>query len=315
MKVAFLFSGQLRDLPYSLFRKSLFNLTEGLDYSIFSYCWDKKGKSLNHKSINPESHPVKNIDEYINFIFQDFNLSKYGYESFESFKNKMPVSHNKIFNSKKYHFGTINSLPQIYNIQKCYKLLEENNEYFDLVFRCRFDSLFIHPLTLFPLDKILSSDNLFNINFGRAYYPQRIYDIFFGGSLKSMSFLSQIWSNVPKLVNDKFNNGLDQRDSCRILFLGATQSKVNIKSFDSRICDVYRNNGFEYEKYLVSSHIVKVNMKLRTIKYLKFILSWLRIRDIKVIYVLISFLKYICFLPFSYLKRIKFIIKNYLNFF
>ena len=68
MKVAFLFSGQLRDLPYSLFRKSLFNLTEGLDYSIFSYCWDKKGKSLNHKSINPESHPVKNIDEYLSLI-------------------------------------------------------------------------------------------------------------------------------------------------------------------------------------------------------------------------------------------------------
>ncbi len=314
MKVAFLFSGQLRDLPYDLFKKSLVNLTKGLDYSIFSYCWDKKGKSLNHKSRNSELYSVKDIDEYIKFIFQDFNLSNFGYESFEGFKSKMPLIHNKIFNSNKYHFGTINSLPQIYNMQKCYKLLEEKNEYFDLVFRCRFDSIFIHPLTLFPLQNIVSSDYLFNLNFGRAYYPQRIYDIFFGGSFRSMSFLSEIWSNVPDLVKDKFDNGLDQRDCCRILFLGATQNKVKIKSFDSRICDVYRNNGFEYEKYLVSSHIVKLNMKVRTIKYLKFIFSWFKARDIKAIHILNSFLKYIFCLPLSYIKRIKFIFKNYLNF-
>ena len=54
MKIAFLFSGQLRELPYQLFRKSLFNLTKDLDYAIFSFCWEEKGKSLNHGNKVPE---------------------------------------------------------------------------------------------------------------------------------------------------------------------------------------------------------------------------------------------------------------------
>ena len=74
MKVAFLFSGQLRDLPIDLFKKSLINLTSDLDYSIFSYCWDEMGKSLNHKSESADLTSIENIDEYIKCIFNGFNL-------------------------------------------------------------------------------------------------------------------------------------------------------------------------------------------------------------------------------------------------
>ena len=32
------------------------------------------------------------------------------------------------------------------------------------------------------------SDHLYNINFGRAYYPKRVYDIFFGGQFRECLF-------------------------------------------------------------------------------------------------------------------------------
>ena len=315
MKVAFLFSGQIRDLPYDLFRKSLLNLTKDLDYSIFSFCWKEKGKSLNHKSNISKLNSVKNIEEHLEFIFRDFNVIKLGYESFNEFKRDLPNPYKKILYSNKYHYGTINSLPQIYSIYKSFKLLEESDQYFDLVFRCRFDSIYIHPLNLFPLKNILASDHLFNINFGRAYYPKRIYDIFFGGSFHSMYFLSDIWSNVPDLINNQFDNGLDKRDCCRILFVSANLNKIKVKTLESRICDVYRNNGFDYEKYLFSSHIIKFKFNKRYIIYLQFFERWFKYRNIGYIKILKNLLIYLIYLPVSYLKRLKYFFKNYRNFF
>ena len=71
MKIAFLFSGQLRELEYELFRKRLLNLTKGLDYAIFAYSWEEMGKSLNHKNNLPEINLVENIDEKIKFLFKN----------------------------------------------------------------------------------------------------------------------------------------------------------------------------------------------------------------------------------------------------
>ena len=114
MKIAFLFSGQLREVEFELFRKSLFNLTEDLDYAIFAYTWTEMGKSLNHKNYLPEIDLVENIDEKINFLFKDFNLLDFDYESFRDFEKNIKDQHLEIFSSKKYDFGTVNSLPQIY---------------------------------------------------------------------------------------------------------------------------------------------------------------------------------------------------------
>ena len=60
MKIAFLFSGQLRELEYELFRKSLLNLTKDLDYAIFAYSWEEMGESLNHKNNLPEISSIEN---------------------------------------------------------------------------------------------------------------------------------------------------------------------------------------------------------------------------------------------------------------
>lgn len=307
MKIAFLFSGQLREIEYDLFRKSLLNLTQDLDYSIFAYSWEEMGESLNHKNKLPKIILNKNIDEKINFLFQDFNLLDFGYESFRDFKKRIKDQHGEIFYSKKFDYGTINSLPQIYTLHKSFELLEKSKLKFDLVFRCRFDSIFIHPMKIFPLKQILLNGSVFNLNFGRAYYPNRIYDIFFGGSKKSMNFISTIWNDTPHLVKNNFDNGLDKRDCCRILYLAASINKTNIESFSSRICDVYRNNDLLYSKYLISSHLVNFRLNKKNISCINFIFKWFRERKISNIKITFYLVKSFILTPFVYLKRLKYL--------
>ena len=307
MKIAFLFSGQLREIPYDLFRKSLFNLTKDIEYGIFLYCWEEEGKSLNHKYKLPETNLVQNIDQKILRMFNEFNLLNYSYESFKNFDKKISLDHQKIFNSKKFHFGTINTLPQIYTLNKSFQLLEKSNYDFDLVFKCRFDSIFVHPFKLLSPHEILLNDKLYNLNFGRAYYPRRIYDVFFGGSRKSMNFLSNIWDQLPSLVNNEFNNGLDKRDCCRILYLAAKLKNIEISSFSSRICDVYRGNDYEYSKYLINSHLIKSSLNKKNIIILKSIYRWIRERNLRNSRILIFLISSFLYFPLAYLKRLRYL--------
>ena len=307
MKIAFLFSGQFREVPFDLFRKSLSNLTKDLDYAIFSYCWDEIGESLNHRNKIPKIDNDVNIDAKIRFFFNDFNLLEYGHEKFKDFDKKLEYQHREIFISKKYDFGTINSLPQIYMMYKSFQLLEKSIYKFDLVFRCRFDSIFIHPIKLFPLKEIFSDNILYNLNFGRAYYPFRIYDIFFGGSRKSMNFISTIWSEIPSLVKNKFDNGLDKRDSCRILYLAASRGKNKVRSFPSRICDVYRNNQYLYSEYLISSHLLSLKFNKKYLIFLHYIFKWFKENNISNSKIILYLIKSLILFPFVYLKRLKYL--------
>jgi len=307
MKVAFLFAGQLRDVNHDLFRKSLSILTKDLDYSIFSFCWEEAGKSLNHQKNISKLKTNINIEESLKLIFGDFNLLNYGYESFNDFKNNLSHKYKLILDSEEFHYGTINSLPQIYTLFKSFQLMEKINYDFDLVFRCRFDSIFMHQMNLFPLEEIYLSNYLYHLNFGRSYYPNRIYDIFFGGSRKSMNFIRSIWNDIPMLIENKFNNGLDKRDCCRLLSVSAKLKKIKIKSLDSRICDVYRNDNSLYVEYLIKSHIFKLQIRKNyLIKFYFFLRCFklMKISNKKVIfYFLITFL----YLPFTYLKRLRYL--------
>ena len=308
MKVAFLFAGQYREISKKLFFDSFSTLINNLDYSVYTFCWKEKGKSLNHSNIIPQIKSSINIEDEINQLFKGFNLVKSSHESFLEFKNNLPHVYKKILNDKKFHYGTVHALPQIYSLAKCYQLFSENKNNYDLIFRCRFDSVFLHPLNLYPLDYLAKQNKIYNLNFGRAYYPKRIYDIFFGGSPRAMSFLNNIWDDLPKLIYHKFNNGLDKRDACRLFYLAASSNKLKCKSFDSRICDIYReskNNSFE--KYIVSSHFSKIKFNLNVFRAYKYLFKWFKYKRIKDSLILYLFLKAFFLIPFSYLKRIKYI--------
>lgn len=311
MKIAFLFAGQYRHIPNDLIRHSIANLTKGIDYDIFCYSWDELGESLDHKEKVSKIQDDRSSSAQIIKAFSEFNLKKIKTESYTNFLFNITEKHKKIFNSKIYHRGTINALPQIYTLSKCYALLETEPQEYDLIFRCRFDSIYLHPLNLYPLEKFLNSQNLYNINFGRAYYPNRVYDIFFGGSRKSMGFLKQIWDLTPKLVENNFDNGQDKRDACRLIYLSAISNDIKIKSLKTRICDVYRpfKNNY-YEQYLIKSHLISLNFDTSSLKSIPYFISWFFYRRINLTKSFLLMIKTIFLIPISYLKRLKYFLRN-----
>ena len=311
MKIAFLFAGQYRPIPKDLVRHSIKNLTKGLDYNIFCYSWDEPGESLDHREKIPEVENDKDSFTQILNIFSEFNLKKIHTESYNNFLINLPKTHKKIYNSKIYHKGTIFSLPQIYTLSKCYKLLDNEENKYDLIFRCRFDSIFLHPLKLYPLKNFLNSSELYNINFGRAYYPNRIYDIFFGGSKQSMKFLDHMWSELPNLVEYNLNNGQDKRDACRLFYVAAITNNIKIRSFNTRICDVYRPfKDNYYEQYLISSHLLSLKFNKTSIKSIPHFIKWFKYR-INLIQFSSIIIKTILLFPLSYLKRFKYFLRIY----
>ena len=45
-----------------------------------------------------------------------------------------------------------------------------------------------------------------------------------------MNQLSNVWNDIPYLIKEDFNNGLDKRDACRLFYLEAKNNLLNIKS-------------------------------------------------------------------------------------
>ena len=306
MKVALLFSGQIRELPIELFRKSLSNLTKELDYEIFIFAWSEVGKSLNHSKLIPENNYKYSSEKILKNFFNGFNVKDMKIESYENFQKQLDSKYLNIINAKEFHYGTVNSIAQIYTISKCFELIKNKLNNYDLVFKCRFDSLFIHPLNLYNLKKIKNSGKVFSINFGRAYYPNRIYDIFFGGSTSSMFFLNDIWSKLPSLIEDQFSNGLDKRDACRIFYLAAKKNYIKAVSLQSRICDVFRNkkNNY-YEKYILKMHFVSLK-EIMNLNYFYYFFNWSKYRNWRIFIVMFFAFKTFLLIPFSYFKRLKY---------
>ena len=61
-------------------------------------------------------------------------------------------------------------------------------------------------------------------------------------------------------------------------------NKVKIKSFKTRICDIYRPfKDNYYEQYLISSHLLSLKFNLRSLKSIPYFIRWLIHRKIKLI--------------------------------
>ena len=308
VKIALIFSGQYRDIPQEIFRESLNKFIEGYDYGIFSFSWKEKGISLNHKSKIPLAEKDLDSKIIIENLFSEFNLVKNESVSFKDFPKLISKKHNSILNSKEHKIGTIHSLPQIYAIHRSYKLLQPFLNEYDFIFRCRYDSIFIHPISFYEIEKYKDKNYIYTLNFGRAYYPKRIYDVFFGGSKKSMGFLQNIWSFLPNDIESTFNNGLDKRDACRLLYIAAKRENKLIRTFNSRVCDVYREfDSKQYISYLISSHLFSSRININSYRTFKSALIWSQKRNIPLFIIFIQFLKVIIISPLMIIKRVKFL--------
>ena len=242
IKVALLYSGQIREISSDFFSEGVKFFTEGVDYSIYAQYWDETGQSMNH-DLNKSKLISQNANIIFKKLFYDLPLLNSISEPFLEFQKKIPETHLKIHQENSWTLCK-NSLPQIYSFCKLFDSFRNELSDYDLIFKCRYDSVFTHRL----LDSDLANfklNNLYHINFSKAYYPKRIYDIFFGGSYQVMDKMSKTWENIPQFVNHNFSNGLYKSDSCRLFYLSAYENQISVKSLSLRTCDIHR---YKYQK-------------------------------------------------------------------
>jgi hypothetical protein len=241
-KLALLFSGQVRNINPRLFNRALKLFIGSHDADIYISYWDSGGVSGAHdvfKLMNTTESSNFDVLAYLRLAFTDLPVKKEKVVSEVDWEAIQTSEIREIIKSKKYSALTINSARQLFQIYNSYSLVDDPEEY-DYVVRCRFDSIFVFPFQPF---RDISRNVVTNINFGNAFYKNRIYDIFFySPSSCSFAAFSLPWRRFCSLVKDDFENGLDKRDACRILYLSAVKEGLDVRQTAVRYCDVYRNN-------------------------------------------------------------------------
>lgn len=248
--IALLFSGQLRALDIELFRKSLaLFIGNHFKFDIYISTWDIMGISMAHNEENSITFHDSNIEIYLNEMFKGFNVKSRITYNYDEWFHNMSDEYKEIQISDNYTFNTKNSLAQLFLIQQSYEQVSSINEY-DYFIRLRFDSIFF-----FELNEYLDKSVIYNLNFGKAYYPNRVYDIFFVAPRKYSNIIFKTYSKIPELINNDFENGLEKRDACRLLYLSVASLKYppKVETLSYRYCDIFREKrgllGYVYDLY------------------------------------------------------------------
>jgi hypothetical protein len=277
MKILLLFSGQVRNVPIEMFRKSLIKFSEGHDVHIVAVAWQSTGVSYNHGvgTSYSQNELSSNVNIIIEQMFDQFKIvgkDIIDEASFIDYEGKYVNNEIDRLNSI-YNFSHItkNSAKQLFMLNKSFDLAKPMLEDYDFIVRCRFDSIFTSRF-------MPKADNgfLYHMNFGKAFYPDRIYDIFFYTKPQDASKVFDIWNSIPNLIAMDWDNGLCRRDACRLLYLMATKNGLKIRTDDFRYCDVYRglfSYLFGYLKWQTSRRNKIINWLIVSSRLLRF--KWL----------------------------------------
>lgn len=244
MKIAACISGEMRFFNDPAVVDGYNKFIQIHNPDVFISTWDHIGVSMNHGYIDPEINKITDltIEDSIRSVYS--NIKELKIENYNNWFKSIDKHKKDSIYSNSFSHLTINSYTQIYKIGDSIDLKtsyeKKNNIEYDIVIRLRADNLFVNHFN-FNINK----DTIYNINFGAAYYPNRIYDILFYGSSSSMNKISECYNNYLNLLTHEFNNGLCKRDASRLLYLQSVLSGLKVESVDTRLCDIYRGQGFE----------------------------------------------------------------------
>lgn len=267
--IALLFSGQFRAIDFELFRKSfaLF-IGDKFHYDIYIATWDSMGISMNHREENSIIFNDGNVDSYLKEMFDGFNVKRKKIYFYDDWLKNLSSEYKSIQNSEDFTFITKNSLAQLFLIQQSYLLVPSINNY-DFFIRLRFDAIFV-----FELKEYLDRSLVYHLNFGKAFYPDRIYDIFIVAPRKYAKYLFETYSKIPELINNGFENGLERRDACRLLYLSVSnlEDPPPVVSLNYRYCDTFRDKMVLID-YLTNLYFWQVSKSNNYIDKLNFLLA------------------------------------------
>lgn len=243
-KIAICISGEMRFFNHPLVINGYKKFIEPHNPDVFISTWDHVGVSMNHGYIDPnQNKPVDfSLEGSIKSVYH--NIKSLRIENYNKWIETIDTdAKNKIYGGR-YNPLTVNSYSQIYKICDSIKLKsqyeKDHNFNYDIVVRFRPDNLMVNQFN-FEIDP----NTIYNINFGGAYYPKRIYDILFYGDSKSMDKISNTFIEYLNLLYHDFNNELCKRDACRLLYLQSMLSGLEVKTTNARLCDIYRGQSFD----------------------------------------------------------------------
>lgn len=249
MRIALCLSGELRNFSQEIIRESfnsfLDKISEGNQVDVFLSTWGHVGVSHNEKRESPLNRRDDidyDIDKTISLIR---NLVDFEVDDYNAWLGSAQEEIKILMSTNLIGGESVTSPPQLYKIYKCNQLKKKrekaDNFKYDVVIRTRPDLIYIEEVDFTEIDKIN------HINFGvvGSYWPDRIFDIFFYSNSKNMDLISNSWESILTDVDNDFDNGLDKRDCCRILYINAIKNNIEVNDIKKRICGVYRNEGID----------------------------------------------------------------------
>lgn len=253
MKVAVLLSGQVRPEAFDSFLESTATLLANIKADIFVHTWEQSGSSMNHNPVGQAlNHSTTSTSQsYLSELSARFNVKAVEVEDQQQWLVNLSDDLSSIQNSLVLPLRSKWSLPQLYSIYRAWCLVDQPYNY-DFILRIRFDNLFVSNL-LPELERIRSSKSYlstaYSINFGRAFFPSRVYDIFFLSHPDVFRVLASTWPLITSLIRTPaIVQAQDPRDSCDLLYKSLICHQLDHSSLHIRYTDVYR--GEPVAKYL-----------------------------------------------------------------
>ena len=241
MKIALCLSGQYRTFDSECVQVGLRHfILDKYDCDTYFSTWTDRGTSVNH------GRPLDYKDK--NEVITKDHVTKYipnavvEIEKYADWVSSLTENYKTLLNALN---GTIFSgvLPQLY---KKYKSFQMINGQYDYVIVTRPDLLFWDDLNI--ENRINQTNIVWNINpqNSKAYYPNRIYDIFLMGHQRDMEKIVQCYFNIEHLTGDPFKSGLQAYDCCKMLYIFAKQfCGLEVGATDTFLSEAYRGEDVD----------------------------------------------------------------------
>jgi len=246
-KIAMCISGEMRNFTDPLIIDNLKKVIKDLGCDLFISTWSHGGVSynkINSNILDRKNDIIENLQDNIHDVFSE-NLKLLEIESYNNWIDNLDPAIIEMMSSKLIGGEAVTSPPQLYKIYKCNQLkttYEKLNSFeYDIAIRVRPDLIFMETPEMTNLDKI----NHINFGIKGAYWPMRIFDIFFYSNNDSMNKISNSWLSILEDSNNPINNELDPRDACSLLYINAIKNNIGVNDLQKRICGVYRGEGYE----------------------------------------------------------------------
>jgi hypothetical protein len=234
MNVAVCLSGQYRTFDNDIVQRTLHEfILNRYNCDVYMSLWSNRGVSLFHGNPIRYKSPDDTITK--NDVIKYIPNTVVEIEDYNPWRSSLTQRMDTLINE-----GDIclNAPPQLYKRNKCFQLIPKEKKY-DIVIMSRPDLFYIRNL---ELEDSTDDNTVWNLNpEGWSHYPNRIYDIFYYGSMGTIEKMNTCYFEIESLLGDPHNSKLRKLDCCKMLYTHALNNNIKADTTKYVIGDIYRN--------------------------------------------------------------------------